>query len=160
MEGQYDRLRQQYPQDVSLKELEAELKAAQKTRADLEKALAQGDDLRRAVSDGEAKFSQWEGAEEEARKALEEARTKAVKAGETQAHLEAELPEAYRDPRPSAAVWRNWRNTLRPTKKIFSGAATTWYAVNAKGLSDRKKLRISATSSIPCALDSGKTKRR
>lgn len=99
LEGQYDRLRQQYPQDVSLKELEAELKAAQKTRADLEKALAQGDDLRRAVSDGEAKFSQWEGAEEEARKALEEARTKAVKAGETQAHLEAELPEAYRDPK-------------------------------------------------------------
>lgn len=98
LEGQYDHLRQQYPQDVSLKELEAELKAAQKTRADLEKALAQGDDLRRAVSDGEAKLSQWEGAEEEARKALEDAKTKAVKAGETQAHLEAELPEAYRDP--------------------------------------------------------------
>ena len=98
LEGQYDHLRQQYPQDVSLKELEAELKAAQKTRADLEKALAQGDDLRRAVSDGEEKLSQWEGAEEEARKALEDAKTKAVKAGETQAHLEAELPEAYRDP--------------------------------------------------------------
>lgn len=98
LEGQYDHLRHQYPQDVSLKELEAELKAAQKTRADLEKALAQGDDLRRAVSDGEAKLSQWEGAEEEARKALEDAKTKAVKAGETQAHLEAELPEAYRDP--------------------------------------------------------------
>lgn len=99
LEGQYDHLRQQCPQDVSLKELEAELKAAQKTRADLEKALAQGDDLRRAVSDGETKFSQWEGAEETARKALEDAKTKAVKAGETQAHLEAELPEAYRDPK-------------------------------------------------------------
>lgn len=99
LEGQYDRLRQQYPQDVSLKELEAELKAAQKTQADLEKALPQGENLRKAVSDGETKLSQWETAEEEARKALEEARTKAVKAGETQAHLEAELPEAYRDPK-------------------------------------------------------------
>ena len=75
------------------------MKAAQKTQADLEKALAQGENLRKAVSDGETKLSQWETAEEEARKALEEARTKAVKAGETQAHLEAELPEAYRDPK-------------------------------------------------------------
>ncbi|MCQ5210567.1 MAG: SMC family ATPase [Megasphaera massiliensis] len=99
LEGQYDHLRQQYPQDVSLKELEAELKAAQKTQADLEKALAQGGNLRKAVSDGETKLSQWEAAEEAARKALEEAKTRAVKAGETQAHLEAELPEAYRNPK-------------------------------------------------------------
>lgn len=99
LDGQYQRLRRQYPQDVSLQELEADLKAAQKKRADLEKALARGEDLRRAVSDGETKLSQWEGAEEGARKALEDAKTKAVKAGETQAHLEAELPEAYRDPK-------------------------------------------------------------
>lgn len=99
LDGQYRRLRQQYPQEASLNELEAELKEAQQKQADLEKTLAQGETLRKDVSDGETKLSQWEAAEEGARKALEEAKTKAVKAGETQAHLEAELPEAYRDPK-------------------------------------------------------------
>ena len=98
IDGQYQRLRQKYPQEASRKALEAELKEAQKIRADLEKVLAQGDRLRRDVSGGETKLRQWEGAEEESRKVLEDANTKAIKAGETQAHLEAELPEAYRDP--------------------------------------------------------------
>ena len=37
LDGQYRRLRQQYPQEASLNELEAELKEAQQKQADLEK---------------------------------------------------------------------------------------------------------------------------
>lgn len=99
VEGQYDRLRQQYPQRYSLEDLEAQLKTALKQQADLKKALSDSDRLRKDAADAETKLRQWESSEEEARKAMEEAKTKAVKAGETQAHLEAELPEAYRDPK-------------------------------------------------------------
>lgn len=99
LEGQYDRLRQQYPQRASLEDLEAQLKSALKQQTDLKKVLSEGDRLRKDAADAEAKLRQWEGREEAARKAMEDAKTKAVKAGETQAHLEAELPEAYRDPK-------------------------------------------------------------
>ena len=95
----YDRLRQQYPQRASLEDLEAQLKSALKQQTDLKKVLSEGDRLRKDAADAEAKLRQWEGREEAARKAMEDAKTKAVKAGETQAHLEAELPEAYRDPK-------------------------------------------------------------
>lgn len=99
VEGQYDRLRQQYPQTSSLGDLESQLKSALKQKADLEKVLSEGGRLRKDAADAEEKLRQWECREEEARKAMEEAKTRAVKAGEPQAHLEAELPEAYRDPK-------------------------------------------------------------
>ena len=57
---------------------------------------------------------------------MEEAKTKAVKAGETQAHLEAELPEAYRDPKALSHRLNELTRHMKPTKKTFRKAATTW----------------------------------
>ena len=125
-----------------MNELEAELKEAQQKQADLEKTLAQGETLRKDVSDGETKLSQWEAAEEGARKALEEAKTKAVKAGETQAHLEAELPEAYRDPKALGRRLTELTQHIKDYEEQLQKSRDQLLTCERQGLSARKRSEI------------------
>ena len=100
LQAQYEALRRQYPQDGTLADWQAKAGQAQVAMEGLQQQVRDGEKLKQAVAAGEARLARWEKDEETARTAVEQARTAAVKAAETKARLEADLPPAI------ATCWR------------------------------------------------------
>lgn len=98
LQGQYHKLRQQYPQDGDLAVWQAKTAAAKKAMDDLQHAAADGEKMRRTAAAAQERLKQWEKKEETLRSQAEAARTAAVKAAEAKTRMEADLPEAYRNP--------------------------------------------------------------
>lgn len=98
LQAQYEALRRQYPQDGTLADWQEQAEQARMALAGLQQQVKDGEALKQAVTAGQTRLARWEKEEETARMAAEQARTAAVKAAETKARLEADLPAAYRDP--------------------------------------------------------------
>lgn len=98
LKAQYDDFRRQYPQEGTLADWQRQADQARTVWEGLQQQVRNGEKLKQAVTDGQARLARWEREEEAARTAAEQARTEAAKAAETKARLEADLPEPYRDP--------------------------------------------------------------
>ena len=87
-------------------------------------------------------------------------RTKAVKAGETQAHLEAELPEAYRDPKALGRRLAELAQHLKAYEENLQRSRDNLVRCERQGAQRQEEAKNLSDQLDTCALDSGKTKRR